>query len=157
MHSSFAYQQQKPVSLARISLLYIFAAIPQLVWPYTAFSYHDISMKYLELPVVGYSMLAIWVGTLICSVAMIFIGAHLFILSKRKECSITQSPSQVRRYKLIRTLLVLGVAIDLLAVFLLFAGENPLQDKSAIVFFSAVMGGRILQANLEAVLQYFNR
>jgi hypothetical protein len=65
-----------------------------------------------------------------------------------------QSRADVHLMGLVIQLLIIGIVLDLLAVpALLFYVKDP----GAVIFLSGLMGGRVLQANMEAVLKYYGQ
>lgn len=71
-------------------------------------------------------------------------------LSTRRCGALRQTEQQRGRLNLVVVLLLLGVLFDLIG----FMALSSIDDKDFVVFLSGLMGGRVLLANLEAIVQF---
>jgi hypothetical protein len=138
------------VNLTNLGILYIAASFMQLLWVYVVVSNWGIAMKWVSIPLIGWALAAIWIAMTWCIVHLFVIGVRMIQFSRESGTVITQTPADRKRMLTLVCLLMLGILVDLVAIPLLL----QIDDKSAILFFSGLIGGRILQANMEGILQY---
>jgi hypothetical protein len=143
----------KSLDLSNMGYLYIVAAIFPVGWIYLLLTNWGYVVKFTSLPVLGWALAAIWILMVLSIPNLLYIGISLIKLSRNPEVLIAQTVGDQRRQKMIAVLLVLGIIADIVAIpICLFY----IPDKSAAIFFSGLMGGRIIQANYEAIMQYHN-
>ncbi len=135
------------------SLMYIVAAIFESGWFYLLFQNFDQVKRWATFPFIGWIMVAIFILMAVMIPMMFIIGIKLSILIKRAT-SISFTYEQIEKRKAVNRFLVIGILIDALFSSLLIFGD--IKDKSAVVFACAFFGGRVLQANFEAVALYFD-
>ena len=138
------------LNLTRIGTLYIVASLLQLSWPFLVLSNWGLAKEWARIPVLGWALVAIWAAMLWCIPHLFFIGVSMIRLSRNLDAVITQTPHERKKMMSIALLLILGIALDIIVVPILLG----LEDKSLVVFLTGMMGGRILQVNLEGILQY---
>src|SRR4051812_19083190 len=78
------------LSLTRMGVLYIIAALCQCVWPVFVLRHYDIAIKYAALPVLGWAMAAIWIAMFWCIPHLIYIGVQMIRLSRHPEVTLIQ-------------------------------------------------------------------
>ena len=138
------------INLTRMGGLYIVAALFQCTWPYFILTNWSEAELFLDIAILGWAFAVIWIMMVWLVLHLIFIGVRLIQLSRDPTVTIRQSKWDKRQTRQIALLLVLGVMVDALTFPLALAAE----DEGWGIFFSVLMGGRVVQANLEAVLQY---
>lgn len=135
------------------SVLYIVAALCQCIWFYILYVNFDQVLRWIKLPVMGWAMAFVFISMAVMIPFMFFIGIKLFIMVKNAD-AIRVTYDDVRKRKAVNLLLGVGTLADI--VFSTVLLTSNIQDKSAIVLGCALFGGKILQANFEAVALYFN-
>lgn len=138
------------LNTSAIGLLYISASVFQIGWICLVVVNYEKALMFIDLPVLGWVFMTIWVTMLWVIFHLLFIGWKLVKIGSGPGATITQTADQKTRQKNVTILLVLGIILDIILIPLLIATE----DKTVVVFLTGVMGGRVVQANLEAVLQY---
>lgn len=133
--------------------LYIVGAICECVWFHILWQNFDQVKRWMTMPVVGWVMAIIFIGMIIAVPFMLIAGIRL-LHSINKATMIHQDYRDVKRRKLVNMLLIVGILADLFFTSFLLSSNNP--DKSFIVLACAFFGGRILQANIEALSYYFS-
>lgn len=143
----------KSINLSKTGILYILASIFQASWIYVLISNWSSTVRMAEIPFLGWAFVVLWAFMLFSVPKLSHIGIRLIQLSRDPDVLIAQTPQQKKKQKGICILLILGILADLIMIpAVLFY----VQDKGAVVFLSGLMGGRVCQVNLEAILQYHN-
>lgn len=136
------------------AVLYLVASVCQIGWLYILFQYFDQVKRWIEgIPFLGWMMAIIFIGIAVMVPLLFIIGLRLLRLIK-KAVKIEPNYDQIRKRKAVNMLLTIGIFADLF--FTLFLIFTEIKDRSAIPFAVALFGGRVLQANFEAVVLYFS-
>lgn len=139
------------ISLIKVGILYIVAALCQLGWPSFLISQWDTTKKFMAAPgAYGWALTALWIGMGWCILHLIYIGIRMIQLSRGSDMSVYQTPMEKRRLGRIAFVLVLGVIADMIFIPMLFSAP----DQTYAVMLAIAMAVRILQANAEAILQH---
>lgn len=138
------------VSLSRMGVLYIVASILQISWPYLVVSNWEVAKLWISFPVLGWAFIFIWVVMIWCIPHLFFLGFRMIQMSRNPKVIIRQTEYQRRRQANLAIILILGIILDVILFPLLLGVE----DKSAVVFLTGMMGGRVMQASYEAIVQY---
>jgi hypothetical protein len=142
------------VILTKMGVLYIIAAFVQAGWPIYVGYHHDIALRYAGLPVLGWVMAIVWIAMAWLVIHLSYIGINLVRLSRDPDVLIAQTEAdKKKKMGRIAVLLMLGILADLIAIPIAVS----LEDQTAGVYLSVLMGARVVQANMEAVLQYHGR
>lgn len=145
------YSFKKPFFLT--SILYVVAALCQCIWFYILNLNFDQVLRWIKLPVMGWVMAFIFIAMAVIIPLMFIIGIKLFILIYKAD-GIRVTQADVSKRRTVNLLLGVGILADVVFSYVLLSSD--IQDKSAIVFACALFGGKILQANYEAVALYFS-
>lgn len=137
-------------SLLRMGCLYIAASFFQISWPYLLLVNQKEAMELARQPYLGWPFVAIWVVMLWCIPHLFYIGCKLIYISRDKGAIIIETPRDKGIKSNLIWLLSLGILLDLI----LFPIMLNAADKGIVVFLSGIMGGRVVQANMEAILTY---
>lgn len=138
------------VNLTRMGMLYIAASILQISWPYLVISNWEVAKLWMGIPMLGWAFIFIWVVMIWCIPHLFFLGFQMIRMSRNPKAIIRQTEYQRRRQMNLAIILILGILLDIMLFPLLLGVE----DKSLVVFLTGMMGGRVMQANFEAILQY---
>ena len=135
------------------AILYMVAAVCVSGWIYLLIQNFDQVKRWATLPVIGWLMVAMYVAMTISIPVLFTIGIKLFLLIKNStQILVTDADKKQRR--MLNMLLIVGITVDVLvSSFMIF---NNIEDKSLIPFAVAFFGGRVLQANFEAINFYFS-
>lgn len=140
--------------LQRVSSLYITAAICTLMWLPTLYLHRVDVVDFVSINIfyLGYIAMFVWGSMLCISLYLLYVGIRI-----RRQLSgdvvLSLSYSQRMMLKSVRELLVVGIIADVAVIGLLLSIDT---DGMITVFFSVIMGGRVLQANLMAIQLYHN-
>lgn len=138
------------VNLTRMGALYIAASIFQVSWLYLVASNWTVAKEWMGFPVIGWGLIGIWVVMIWCIPHLLFLGFRMIQMSRNPAAIIRQTEYQRRRQTNLAIILILGIILDIFLFPLLLGAE----DKSLVVFLTGMMGGRVAQANFEAIAQY---
>ena len=131
--------------------LYLVAPIFQSVWIYILYENIDQVKRWATMPVIGWIMMFLFVCMIII-IPYLFVIGILLLKKILQATSIRTTPEENKKRKMINILLCVGMMADIFFGYLLLTSQT--QDTSATVFACALFGGKILQANLEAVFAY---
>lgn len=140
------------VNLTRMGVLYITASIFQVGWPYLVVSNWEVAKQWMDFPMIGWGLIAIWVLMIWCIPHLFFLGLRMIKMSRNPRVVIVQTEYHKVRQMNLTIILLLGIILDIILFPILLGAE----DKSLVVFLTGMMGGRVLQANFEAIFQYHN-
>jgi hypothetical protein len=137
-------------SLLLMGCLYIAASFFQMSWPYLLIVNHEQAAELARIPYIGWPFAAIWVVMIWCVPHLFYIGCKLISISRDKNLQIIETRQDKQVKSTLTLLLCLGILLDLV----LFPFMLYVTDKGMVVFLSGVMGARVVQANMEAILTY---
>lgn len=140
------------INLSWVGILYVTASLFQAGWLAIVLYHWEVSQLMMKLPIIGWGFIGIWCCMCWLVVHLPYIGARMILLSRDPAVVIAQTEYQKRRLSNVIFLVVLGLLLDVI----LFSFLPSIEDKSALIFLSGLMGGRVVQANMEAVLQYYD-
>ncbi|MCB9819005.1 hypothetical protein H6788_02380 [Candidatus Nomurabacteria bacterium] len=138
------------ISLGRMGTLYLVAAAFQCAWPSYIYLNWDSAKVIIDSPLFGWPFVLIWAGMMWMIPHLAFIGYRLIMISRDTTAIILQTELEKSRMRTIAFLLFLGILMDVTCIAFMFSVE----DAFFLIFLSVLVGGRVLQANTEAVLQY---
>jgi hypothetical protein len=140
--------------LEMLGWLYIVAAIFQAGWLSVVVSNWEIAREFINLDMaLGLACAATWLGMAWCTIHLPYIGWRLVKVTRDSGLQVVQNPWEKRASRAVAYLLGVGILTDLIffITIALFVG-----DQSVAVFFSFLMGVRVLGINTEAILKYHN-
>ena len=140
------------VNLTRMGTLYVIVSLCQASWLYLVISNNEIAIRFTGIPIIGWALIGIWMLMVWCTPYLFYLGARMIQIIRNHSILIKQTRNDRRRQKIIALLLFLGIVLDIT----LFPFMLTLEDKSIVIFMSGFVGGRVLQANIEAIMQYYN-
>lgn len=140
------------LNLSRVGMLYVTAAVFQTSWLYLLISNGGSAKQWINFPVIGWIFVGIWVIMAWCIPHLFFLGIRMIQLGYNPKVTIMQNGYDKKRQFSAAVLLLLGIILDMVMFPLMLNTE----DKGVVVFMTALMGGRVMHANLEAIIQYYN-
>lgn len=139
------------VSLIRMGCLYLVAFATQVGWvSYLGINYESV-LRIVAIPFFGWLFTAIWAGMVLCTGFLGYIGVRMLLWGYDPNVHMTQTWSQRQKMLHVAGLMMLGFLLDAVLLVVVLQMDN-IDDA---VLFTAIVGGRVLQANQEAVLQYY--
>jgi hypothetical protein len=136
-------------------MIYIIAGFFQLASLYPVVTHWDITKKFLALTfdLIGPALGLTWLLVLFCTPFLFYVGSRIiaFSTSPAKDYTIRQTDRQRSAFHEVAILLIIGILIDItFCVSSVYA-----QDKTAVVYVSALIGLRILAWNILAIYRYY--
>ena len=129
------------------SVLYVIAALSECTWFYLLYMYQDSLVRWVkELPLLGWIYVSIFTGMLVVVPILGIIGIVMFRLVQKSHSFIV-TPYQKKSRQNVNLLLIVGILADLYFPAMLMGAE----DRSAVILFTVMFGGRILMANILAI------
>jgi hypothetical protein len=132
------------INLSWVGILYVVASLFQAGW--LLFYHWEVSQLMMKLPIIGWVVIGIWCWLV---VHLPYIGARMILLSRDPAVVIAQTEYQKRRLSNVIFLVALGLLLGVI----LFSFLPSIEDKSGLIFLSGLI---FVQANMEAVLQYYD-
>ena len=140
----------KRLSLIRMGILYMAAAFFQAGWLLLVVINHIEALRFIEIPVIGWAMFIIWALMAWCVPHLIYVGFQILRLGYDQQVDVIQSPREKKLMYAVALILALGIVLDIILLPFMLG----VKDTEAVLFLSALMGGRVLRGNVEAVLLY---
>jgi hypothetical protein len=152
LHMKLGTEPLDSVNLTKMGYLYFIASVFQTGWLYILYIYRDIAVQYAQIPPIGWALVLIWTALTLSIPYLMYVSYKLITFTKNADTYILQTKGDVTKQYNISALLIIGIIVDLI----LFPTLQYIDDKSLVVFIVGAMGGRVVQANIEAIIQYFS-